>query len=336
MESIYEENICVMCKTAQDSVDNLTNKSLLVNFVSDSSKKCGHKFCEACTKRQLGSKKQFTCPICGSIVKQSTLTKSSLDEIEVQTDAKVRKRLKEIYNKTEEDFPTLREFGDYEEMLEDLIYKLVHNIDKKDTEWQIDCYRRENAESILINKSKRAETEWQVSTRVEDEMREREERLRQFQEEDSQEAKELKELKRQKNQLMLGEIDQIRMPTSESTKKPLSKFMAAAAGTISAPHVQEIPSTVTLSAPNPVLIFLMQRPEPKPLGPAVNQGDKSVTRDQRYAAAGFDQTICLRRNWFEVVHCLTLFRNDTCTDNKFAESKGLVTAGESWPMTWEA
>lgn len=177
---LHDDNFCVMCKTAQDSVDNLTNKCLLVNFVSDSPNKCGHKFCEACKKRQLGTKKQFSCPVCGAVVKQSTLTESSLDEIEVQTDAKVRKRLKDIYNKTEEDFATLKDFGDYEEMLEDLIYKLVHNIDKKDTEWQIECYRRDHAESILVNKSRRAESDWQESTRVEDEIREREERLKQF------------------------------------------------------------------------------------------------------------------------------------------------------------
>lgn len=136
-------------------------------------------------------------------------------------------------------------------------------------------------------------------------------------------------MKRQKNQLMLGEIDQIRMPASEISKRPFSKFMAAAAGTVSAPHVQDFATTVPTSAPNPVLVFLMQRPEPKPLGPPI-QTDKPPTREQRYAAAGFDQTICLRRNWFEMIRSLTMFRSTT---------KGIgmdiVEGIDSWPMSWD-
>jgi hypothetical protein len=43
-------------------------------------------------------KRQFSCPLCGSIVKRNTLTEKSLDELEVQKDFRIRKRVIEMYD----------------------------------------------------------------------------------------------------------------------------------------------------------------------------------------------------------------------------------------------
>ena len=53
--------------------------------------------CQACVNRQFAKKRQFACPICGSIVKSTTLSERSLEELEVLKDVKVRRRIKEMH-----------------------------------------------------------------------------------------------------------------------------------------------------------------------------------------------------------------------------------------------
>lgn len=133
--NIRIEDSCAICSVVQNAASNLTGSVLLVNSLSQ----CGHKFCKSCADLQFSRKRQFACPICGGIVKASTLTEKSVHEIEVNEDFKVRKRINEMselsvlvdnrslttlhwrrYNKSERDFATHQEFCDYQEMVEDI------------------------------------------------------------------------------------------------------------------------------------------------------------------------------------------------------------------------
>ena len=133
------ENACVKCLRKQDSVMNLTGETLQVNKIPT----CLHKFCNQCVDREFSSKRQFKCPIesCTAMVRRATLTTLTIDEHEVSEDAKIRKKIKGIYNKFEDQFDNLNAFKDYEEEVEDIIYNLVHGIDVEEMNKKVEAYR---------------------------------------------------------------------------------------------------------------------------------------------------------------------------------------------------
>ncbi|CAL8172799.1 hypothetical protein PRUPE_7G266400 [Prunus persica] len=61
----------------------------------------------------------------------------------------VRKRIASIFNKREEDFPSLKEYNDYLEEVEDMNVPAI--------EAKIAKYQEENAEQIMINRARKAE-----------------------------------------------------------------------------------------------------------------------------------------------------------------------------------
>ncbi|KAL3503898.1 hypothetical protein ACH5RR_033739 [Cinchona calisaya] len=69
----------------------------------------------------------------------------------------IRKRISNIFNKREEDFPTLREYNDYLEEVEDMVVNLIEGIDVPAIEAKIAQYQTENAEQIMIAQARKAE-----------------------------------------------------------------------------------------------------------------------------------------------------------------------------------
>lgn len=61
---------------------------------------------------------------------------------------------KKRYNKTGQDFDTLREYNDYLESVEDIIYNLVYQIDVDETNAKIAEYKQQNRTQIAKTKVK--------------------------------------------------------------------------------------------------------------------------------------------------------------------------------------
>lgn len=61
------------------------------------------------------------------------------------------------FNKREEDFASLREYNDYLEEVEDMVFNLIEGIDVEAIEEKIKDYSQENAEQIMINRARKAE-----------------------------------------------------------------------------------------------------------------------------------------------------------------------------------
>jgi len=55
-----------------------------------------------------------------------------------------------VFNKTEEDFPNINDYKDYEEMIEDIIYNIVRGINVPEMEEKIEKYKQENARAITL------------------------------------------------------------------------------------------------------------------------------------------------------------------------------------------
>ena len=132
---------CSKCGASESSALNMSGEGYLLS-------ECGHRFCPQCIQRE---KKTFPCPKCSFMVKAHTLTSKTLDDIEIQRDANIRKKMREVFNKIEADFQNPNDFKQYEEMVEDVIFNLVHGIDVVSTNAFIEKYKKENAESIARN-----------------------------------------------------------------------------------------------------------------------------------------------------------------------------------------
>lgn len=69
----------------------------------------------------------------------------------------IRKRIITIFNKREEDFPSLKEYNDYLEEVEDMTCNLIEGIDVPAIEAKIAKYEEENAEQIMNARARKAE-----------------------------------------------------------------------------------------------------------------------------------------------------------------------------------
>ncbi|XP_015697835.1 uncharacterized protein LOC102713407 isoform X1 [Oryza brachyantha] len=69
----------------------------------------------------------------------------------------LRRRMASIFNKTQDHFPSLRDYNDYLEEVEDMTFNLIEGIDVEEIEAKIARYQQENAEQIYLSRAKRAE-----------------------------------------------------------------------------------------------------------------------------------------------------------------------------------
>ena len=123
-----------------------------------------------------------------------------------------------------------------------------------------------------------------------------------------------------------------------------SKFWNDAPGfhesTTTTSQQQQIISTL----PNPVLMFLMQRPEPKAINLNFDMKLKSQKVNIEYLqrAGGFDTVDCLRRNWQEMMKGVILFKSDyhNVLDSNNDENKSLnlninkPLLKREWQLIW--
>ncbi|KAJ7563313.1 hypothetical protein O6H91_03G105600 [Diphasiastrum complanatum] len=69
----------------------------------------------------------------------------------------IRRQIASLYNKREDDFPSLRAYNDYLEEVEDIIINLVEGVDVQATKDKVAKYQEENAEQIVASRARKAE-----------------------------------------------------------------------------------------------------------------------------------------------------------------------------------
>lgn len=70
------------------------------------------------------------------------------------------------FNKVESDFTSLQEFNDYQEDKEDIIYELVHNIDRSAAEARVKAYQQSHVDEIRTRLAQHSESDREMSLRV--------------------------------------------------------------------------------------------------------------------------------------------------------------------------
>ncbi|BEI85926.1 hypothetical protein CcaverHIS002_0602130 [Cutaneotrichosporon cavernicola] len=168
-----ESDTCPSCQTDRQFEKGLR---LLVS-------PCYHKLCTACIDRlfTLGPE---TCPStnCTKVLRKANFAHQTFEDLKVEKEVSVRRRINEIYNKREADFPTRRAYDDYLQEVEDITFNLLNEVDVSATEAKIAAYQNENASLITTNKHKAAMESMSAAERDEVEKRARAERARMIEE----------------------------------------------------------------------------------------------------------------------------------------------------------
>lgn len=137
-----EEECCPVCKS-----DRYLNPKMQL-MVSP----CYHKLCDGCVSR-LFSGGSGPCPTCGTNLRRSNYSVPRFEDVIVEKECRVRRRLAGIFCKAQEDFETVRDYNDYLEEVEDIVFNLMHDVDVQQMDAKIESYRQANLEQI-----KRAQT----------------------------------------------------------------------------------------------------------------------------------------------------------------------------------
>ncbi|KAK6527155.1 TFIIH/NER complex subunit [Arthrobotrys megalospora] len=185
------DEICPVCKSSRYLNPNMR---FLVN------PECYHKMCESCVDR-LFSQGPSQCPVvgCDKILRKQRFRKQTFEDIQVEKEVDVRKRIAKTFNKRQEDFPSLKEFNDYLEEVETVTFNLLNSIDISATEAKITAFEQSNKSSILQNIAKNAQ-EQQLAQAQREFEREQHRRAKEF--EDQIEAEEKRDKAEHKANLL--------------------------------------------------------------------------------------------------------------------------------------
>lgn len=112
---------------------------------------CYHRVCEPCVER-LFAHGTAPCPVCGVALRRSNFNVPFFEDLAVEKECRIRKRISTVFNKREEDFETLRDYNDYLEEVEGIIFNLVNDMDVQKTNDMLEAYRSQNLDQIVRNK----------------------------------------------------------------------------------------------------------------------------------------------------------------------------------------
>ncbi|KAF8201589.1 CDK-activating kinase assembly factor MAT1-domain-containing protein [Pholiota molesta] len=191
---------CPVCKS-----DRYLNPKLRLLVSS-----CYHKMCESCIDR-LFTLGPAPCPICNKILRKLAFTPQTFEDLGVEKEVAVRRRIAKEFNKRRDDFPDLRSYNDYLEEVEDITFNLINEIDIPQTEARIAAYRAENAALIELNIQREEAYAQTLREQEEAEKREREMRANRLRQEEEEEREE-----REKDRREI--IDKLETSDKDATK----------------------------------------------------------------------------------------------------------------------
>jgi len=198
---------CAICGRSDEDASNLTTQS---GLQTNATVGCGHQFCNSCVERELARRKVFPCPICGTPVKRVTLSTRTLDDVQCEKDTSWRRRVLKVYNKVEPDFPTLLEYNNYLEEVEDIIFSIVNEEpNAEEMKAKVKAYEEKNKSQIVIRQSQRADEERSIADRIAAEQREAERRRQEFKEAEKAFSLTKQKIKQESTEVMLGEREEV-------------------------------------------------------------------------------------------------------------------------------
>uniref|UniRef100_A0A3P8Y2F0 CDK-activating kinase assembly factor MAT1 n=1 Tax=Esox lucius TaxID=8010 RepID=A0A3P8Y2F0_ESOLU len=190
---------CPRCKTTKYRNPSL---KLMVNV-------CGHTLCESCVD-MLFVRGSGNCVQCDTPLRKSNFRVQLFEDPTVDKEVEIRKKVLKIYNKRDFDFSSLREYNDYLEQVEEIVYNLTNNIEVERTKQIMEAYQRENRDVIQKNKAKLTREQEELEELLLLEQQDNEQRrLETLQEEQRQ-----LQAKRKNKQALLDELERSHVPAT--------------------------------------------------------------------------------------------------------------------------
>ncbi|BFZ07841.1 hypothetical protein BsWGS_10880 [Bradybaena similaris] len=186
-----DEQGCPRCKTTKYRNPSL---KLMVNI-------CGHSLCESCVE-SLFVKGSGACPECETPLRRSNFKLQIFEDPSVEREVDIRKKVLRDFNKKQEDFPGLKEYNDYLEMIETVVFNLCNNLDVDNTKKMIEQYKKENKDQIRKNLSKLSKEEEYLDSLIEQEQYEASMRKKMITEDEKRE----REAKKKHKQALIDDL----------------------------------------------------------------------------------------------------------------------------------
>lgn len=145
MDDYYDnKDMCPICKTDRYLSPDV---KFLVN------PECYHRICESCVDR-IFSLGPAQCPYksCDKILRKNKFKTQIFDDVGVEKEVDIRKRVFNVFNKKLQDFEgDLDDYNKYLEEVEDVVYNLDNGIDVAKTEEKLRTYEELNKQLIMTN-----------------------------------------------------------------------------------------------------------------------------------------------------------------------------------------
>ncbi|KAI0839222.1 CDK-activating kinase assembly factor [Hypoxylon sp. FL0890] len=129
---------------------------------------CYHPMCTGCVDNIFG-KGPAQCPYpgCAKTLRQRGFHPAFFRDLTVEREVDVRRRVQAVFNMTQDDFETLRDYNDYLQQVEDLTFDLVQGgeADRKSAEEKLLAYEQKHKDEIEKNKRRGREAEIQRKLR---------------------------------------------------------------------------------------------------------------------------------------------------------------------------
>ncbi|PYI22315.1 RNA polymerase II transcription factor B subunit 3 [Aspergillus violaceofuscus CBS 115571] len=144
-----DDEVCPVCKSSRYLNPDM---QFLIN------PECYHKMCESCVDR-IFSSGPANCPVagCHKTLRKARFRKQTFEDINVEREVDIRRRVMQILNRREEEFDSKRAWDDFLEQREEIIANLVHGTDVAKTESDLQKYASENMRSIRANQALEAQ-----------------------------------------------------------------------------------------------------------------------------------------------------------------------------------
>lgn len=149
---------CKKCKS-----NEYTNKQLVMMI-----NECGHPLCKNCVDN-IFAMNSGECHVCNRVLRKNNFREQIYDDPLIDKETFLRRKLRKIYNLKQDDFATLKEFGDYQERFETLVYNLVFETDVNETNAEISAFEEKNKELIDRNKRRLDDDQKWVEDQLRDE-----------------------------------------------------------------------------------------------------------------------------------------------------------------------
>lgn len=168
---------------------------------------CGHGLCESCVDL-LFLKGSGSCPECKIPLRRNNFRVQLFEDALVEKEVDIRKRILRDFNKKEEDFNSLKEYNNYLEEVETIIYNLCNDIDIVNTNKKIEQYKKDNKEQIMKSKGRLGRDEYELEELLELEKQMEEQRKQEMQlEQVESKKKKIREKEALIDELMFSNAD---------------------------------------------------------------------------------------------------------------------------------